>query len=140
MDFSLKHLAAATLMVASLSAVTAPAFANITPQQSATILKTFNDASIKDFRTFLGSLATSELGKTADLGPAISAFLDNKRLSAEQQNEIHRLLGLYTRVKYGTAATETLRELVAIPTFQVEGVAQHDNPEFIKIADKIKSL
>ena len=67
MDFSLKHLAAATLMVASLSAVTAPAFANITPQQSATILKTFNDASIKDFRTFLGSLATSELGKTADL-------------------------------------------------------------------------
>nr|WP_315492866.1 dipeptidase [uncultured Pseudomonas sp.] len=140
MDFSLKHLAAATLMVASLSAVTAPAFANITPQQSATILKTFNDASIKDFRTFLGSLATSELGKTADLGPAISAFLDNKRLSAEQQNEIHRLLGLYARVKYGAAATETLRELVAIPTFQVEGVAQHDNPEFIKIADKIKSL
>ncbi|MDB5997298.1 MAG: hypothetical protein JWP42_4434, partial [Pseudomonas sp.] len=29
---------------------------------------------------------------------------------------------------------------VAIPTFQVEGVAQHDNPEFIKIADKIKRL
>ncbi|MCS3837214.1 putative dipeptidase [Pseudomonas sp. JAI111] len=84
--------------------------------------------------------AKSDLANTSDLNPAISAFLDNKTLSAEQQNEIHRLLGLYTRVKYGKAATETLRELVAIPTFQVNGVAQHDNPEFIKIADKIKGL
>jgi len=140
MDFSLKHLAATTLMLASLSSFTTAAHANITPQQSAIILKTFNDASVTDFRQFLGSLAKSDLAKTDDLGAAISAFLDNKTLSAEQQNEIHRLLGLYARVKYGNAATETLRELVAIPTFQVDGVAQHDNPEFIKIADKIKGL
>jgi predicted dipeptidase len=140
MNFSLKHLAASTLILASLSSFTLTAHANITPQQSAAILKTFSDASVTDFRQFLGSLAKSELGKTDDLGPAISAFLDNKTLSPEQQNEIHRLLGLYARVKYGSAATETLRELVAIPTFRVDGVDQHDNPEFIKIADKIKSL
>lgn len=140
MDFSLKQLAAATLMVASLSVFTTSAQANLTPQQSATILKTFNDASVTDFRQFLASLAKSDVAKTDDLAPAISAFLDNKTLSADQQNEIHRLLGLYARVKYGAAATETLRELVAIPTFQVEGVAQHDNPEFIKIAEKIKGL
>jgi len=140
MDFSLKQLAAATLMVASLSVFTTPAQANLTAQQSATILKTFSDASVTDFRQFLASLAKNDVAKTDDLGPAINAFLDNKTLSDEQQNEIHRLLGLYARVKYGAAATETLRELVAIPTFQVEGVAQHDNPEFIKIADKIKSL
>ncbi|MFJ3372945.1 dipeptidase [Pseudomonas sp. NPDC086251] len=140
MDFSLKHLAATTLMLASLSSFTTAAHANITPQQSAIILKTFNDASVTDFRQFLGSLAKSDLAKTDNLGAAISAFLDNKTLSAEQQNEIHRLLGLYARVKYGNAATATLRELVAIPTFQVDGVAQHDNPEFIKIADKIKGL
>ena len=140
MDFSLKHLAAATLMIASLSSVSVSAVASINPQQSATILKTLNDASIKDFRTFLGNLGKSDVAKTANLGPAITAFLDNKTLTAEQQNDIHRLLGLYARVKYGTAATETLRELVAIPTFQVEGVAQHDNPEFKKIAEKIKAL
>ncbi|MGF6130787.1 putative dipeptidase [Pseudomonas frederiksbergensis] len=140
MDFSLKHLAATTLVLASLSSFTTLAHANITPQQSATILKTFSDASVTDFRQFLGGLAKSDLAKTADLGPAISAFLDNKTLSAEQQNEITRLLGIYARVKYGSAATETLRELVEIPTFQVSGVAQHDNPEFIKIADKIKGL
>ncbi|NVZ17813.1 MULTISPECIES: dipeptidase [unclassified Pseudomonas] len=140
MDFSLKQLAVATLMAASLSVFTTQAQANLTPQQNAVILKTFSDASVKDFRQFLASLAKSDVAKSDNLGPAISAFLDNKDLSADQQNEIHRLLGLYARVKYGAAATETLRELVEIPTFQVAGVAQHDNPEFIKIAAKIKSL
>ncbi|MGF6488486.1 dipeptidase [Pseudomonas frederiksbergensis] len=140
MDFSLKHLAATTLMLASLSSFATSAHANITAQQSATILKTFSDTSVTDFRQFLSRLAKSDLAKTNDLGPAISAFQGNKPLTAEQQNEIHRLLGLYARVKYGNAATETLRELVAIPTFRVDGVAQHDNPEFIKIADKLKGL
>ncbi|MGY2441788.1 dipeptidase [Pseudomonas sp. SDO52101_S400] len=140
MDFSLKQLAASTLILASLSSVTLPAHANITPQQSATILKTFSDAKVSDFRQFLGDLAKSDLSKTDDLRPSISAFLDNKTLTAEQQNEIYRLLGLYTRAKYGKAALETLRELVEIPTDRKEGVAQHENPEFIKIAAKIKSL
>jgi len=140
MDFSLKHLAATTLMLASLSSFTSAAHANITPQQSSIILKTFNNASVKDFRQFLQTLAKSDVAKTDDLGPAISAFLGNKTLSAEQQNEIHSLLGLYARVKYGSAATETLKELVAIPTVRVDGVDQHDNPEFLKIAEKIKGL
>jgi predicted dipeptidase len=140
MDFSLKHLAATTLMFASLSSFTSAAHANITPQQSAIILKTFSDASVKDFRPFLESLAKSDIAKTDDLGPAIRAFLDNKTLTSEQQNQIHRLLGLYARVKYGSAATETLKELVAIPTVRVDGVNQHDNPEFLKIAEKIKDL
>ncbi|WP_223487363.1 dipeptidase [Pseudomonas sp. A-RE-19] len=140
MDFSFKHLATTTLILASLSSFTLSAHANITPQQSATILKTFSDAPVTDFRQFLERVANSELAKTDDLGAAISAFQGNKTLSPEQQNEIHRLLGLYARVKYGSAATETLHELVAIPTFRVDGVAQHDNPEFIKIADKLKGL
>ncbi|MFJ2484668.1 dipeptidase [Pseudomonas sp. NPDC087639] len=140
MNFPFKKLAAATLMLAGLSAFTAPAQANITPQQSAEILKTFKAESTTDFRQFLGSLAKSDLAKTADIGPAIGAFLDNKTLTAEQQNEIYRLLGIYTRVKYSAAATETLRELVEIPTYRKDGVAQHENPEFIKIGEKIKSL
>ncbi|WP_065257260.1 dipeptidase [Pseudomonas bananamidigenes] len=140
MDFSLKQLAASTLILASLSSVTLPAHANITPQQSATILKSFSDAKVSDFRQFLGELAKSDLSKTDDLRPSISAFLDNKTLTAEQQNEIYRLLGLYTRAKYGKAALETLRELVEIPTDRKEGVAQHENPEFIRIAAKIKDL
>lgn len=140
MNFPLKHLAAATLVLASFSSFAASASTNLTAQQSATILKTFSDASATDFRQFLGSVAKSDVAKSDNLAPAINAFLGDKTLSAEQQNEIHRLLGLYARVKYGSAATETLRELVEIPTVRKEGVAQHDNPAFIQIAEKIKTL
>ena len=140
MNFPFKRLAVATLVLSSLSSFTMSANANITAQQGSAIVNTFADASVTDFRQFLTEVAKSDLAKTANLGPAISAFQGNKTLSAEQQNEIHRLLGLYARVKYGEAATETLKELVAIPTFRKDGVAQHENPEFLKIADKIKSL
>ena len=140
MNLSLKKLAVSTLILASFSSFTSLANANVTAQQSAIILKTFSETSVKDFRQFLNSLANADVVKTADFGPAISAFLDNKQLSEAQQNDIHRLLGLYTRMKYGSAATETLRELVAIPTVRVDGVAQHENPAFIKIADTIKRL
>ena len=140
MNFPFKQLAATTLMLAGLTAFTAPAQANITPQQSAEILKAYSAETTTDFRQFLTSLAKSDLARTAAIGPAIGAFLDNKTLTAEQQNEIYRLLGLYARVKYSAAATETLRELVEIPTYRKDGVAQHENPEFIKIGEKIKSL
>ncbi|MGC5702602.1 dipeptidase [Pseudomonas sp. NFXW11] len=140
MDFSLKHLAAASLMLASLTSFTTTAQANISPQQNAAILNHFAKAQVDDFREFLGSLAKSPLAKSEHLAPSIDAFLANQSLNSEQQNEIHRLLGLYARIKYGAAATETLRELVAIPTVRVDGVEQHDNPEFHKIADKIKDL
>ena len=140
MHFPLKQLAAATLLAASLSVMSTAVFANITPEQSTAILKGFNETSVNDFRGFLSTLAKSDLGKTADVGPAISAFLDNQTLSADQQNDIHRLLGIYTRVKYGKAALDTLRELVEIPTFNVDGVPQYKNPEFIRIADKIQAL
>ncbi|WP_017254314.1 dipeptidase [Pseudomonas tolaasii] len=140
MHFPLKKIVAATLFAASLSAVASPAFANITEQQSAAILKSFSETPVTDFRGFLGTLAKGDLAKTADAGPAISAFLGNKTLTAEQQNEINRLLGIYTRVKYGKAALETLRELVEIPTFNVDGLPQYKNPEFLKIAAKIEAL
>ncbi len=140
MHFPLKKLVTATLFAASLAAVTTPALANITAEQNTAILKSFADTSVSDFRSFLGTLAKGDLGKSGDIAPAISAFLNDKTLSTEQQNEINRLLGIYTRVKYGKAALETLRELVEIPTFNVDGLPQYKNPEFLKIADRIQAL
>lgn len=140
MNAPFKRLAAATLVLAALTSFTTAAQANITAEQSTTLLKSLNDAPAANFREFLGGLAKSDIAKTAKLGPAIDHFLSNKPLTAEQHNEVYRLLGLYTRAKYGTAALETLRELVEIPTFQVEGLAQHDNPEFVKIGNKIEAL
>ena len=136
----LKKLTATSLLLASIGLFSVPAQANLSQQQSAAIIKAYDGTELADFKQFIGKLNGSDLAKADNLGETLSAYLANKPLADEQQNEINRLLGLYTRIKYGKAATETLRELVAIPTFQVEGVAQHDNPEFIKIADKIKSL
>ncbi|RMO82024.1 Dipeptidase [Pseudomonas syringae pv. philadelphi] len=140
MNFALKKLAAATLMLAGLSTFASVAHANITEQQSTAILKTSSEASLTDFRQFLSGLSKSDVARSANLEPAISAFLANGKLSETQQNDVYRLLGIYTRLKYGNAATETLRELVSIPTVRVDGVAQHENPAFIKVADTIKRL
>lgn len=81
MDFSLKKLAAATLVLAALSSFTSVANANITPQQSAAILKSFNDASINDFRQFVTVLSKSELAKTDNLGATLDAFSPTSRLT-----------------------------------------------------------
>lgn len=137
---TLKKLTTATLLLASLGLFANQAQANFTPQQSAAILKTYDGSDPTDFRHFLGKLAGSNLAKADALNETLTTYLAGKPLNADQQNEINRLLGLYTRIKYGKAATETLRELVAIPTFQVEGVPQHENPQFLKIAEKIKTL
>ncbi|UBM25205.1 dipeptidase [Pseudomonas sp. p1(2021b)] len=137
---TLKKFTTATLLLASLGLFAGQAQANLTPQQSAAILKAYDGSDPAGFRQFLGKLADSDLAKADNLAATVKAYLASKPLSADQQDEINRLLGLYTRIKYGKAATETLRELVAIPTFQVEGVPQHENPEFLKIADKIKAL
>ncbi len=136
----LKKLTATTLLLASIGLFTQPAQANLTQQQSAAIVKAFDGREPTDFKQFIGTLKDSEQAKVDNLGATLDAYLAGKTLGADQQNEINRLLGLYTRIKYGKAATETLRELVAIPTFSVEGVPQHENPEFLKIADRIKAL
>lgn len=136
----LPKLSAVSVMLASLALFAIPAHANLNPQQSAAILKAYDGSDPADFKQFIDKLANSELARVDKLDETLKAYLTGKPLAAEQQNEINRLLGLYTRIKYGKAATETLRELVEIPTFQVEGLPQHENPEFHKIADKIKAL
>ncbi|WP_085678513.1 MULTISPECIES: dipeptidase [unclassified Pseudomonas] len=136
----LKKLTSTALLLASIGLFTQPAQANLTQQQSAAIVKAFDGSNPADFKQFLGKLKGSDLAKADNLAATLDAYLAGNSLTAEQQNEINRLLGLYTRIKYAKAATENLRELVAIPTFSVDGVPQHENPEFLKIADKIKAL
>ncbi|WP_313454955.1 dipeptidase [Pseudomonas sp.] len=137
---SLNKFTATALLLASLGLSIQSAQANLTQQQSSAIVGAFADSQPADFKQFLGKLKASDLAKVDDLAATLDAYLAGKSLDAEQHNQINRLLGLYTRIKYAKAAKQDLRELVAIPTFAVEGVAQHENPEFVKIADKIKAL
>ncbi|MFJ4344731.1 dipeptidase [Pseudomonas sp. NPDC089401] len=136
----LNKLSATALLLASLGLFTQPAQANLSQQQSAAIVKAFDGSDPADFKQFLGKLKGSDLAKADGLAATLDTFLAGKPLAAEQQNEINRLLGLYTRIKYAKAATANLSELVAIPTVAVDGVPQHENPEFLKIADRIKAL
>lgn len=136
----LKNLITTSLLAAGIGLFALPAQANLSQQQSTAIVKAFEGSNPDDFKQFLGKLKGSELAKADDLASTLDAYLAGKPLAAEQQHEVNRLLGLYTRIKYGKAATETLRELVAIPTFNVDGTPQYQNPAFLKIADKIKAL
>lgn len=51
-----------------------------------------------------------------------------------------RPLAQYVRDEQGEAALLMLRELVAIPTFNVEGLPQHENPEFLRFAATLERL
>ncbi len=51
-----------------------------------------------------------------------------------------RPLAQQVRDEQGEAALHMLRELVAIPTFNVEGLPQHENPEFLRFAATLERL
>lgn len=51
-----------------------------------------------------------------------------------------RPLAQQVRDEQGEAALHMLRELVAIPTFNVEGMPQHENPEFLRFAATLERL
>ena len=71
---------------------------------------------------------------------AIKKYRAKETLKDTELNQLQRLLGLYTRAQYGQEAMQTLAQLVAIPTFRVEGLEQHDNPQFHKMADAIAAI
>ena len=96
-------------------------------------------AAFEDFSDFLDTVADIPgIGdKTANI---VDGYLSGSEQSAEQNNTLYRLLGIYTRLKYGEQAMATLKELVAIPTFQTEGVPQHENPSFHQFAEVLGSI
>jgi len=71
---------------------------------------------------------------------AVEKYRASKSLSDGELHVLQRLLGLYTRVKHGHDAMNTLAQLVAIPTFRVDGVEQHDNPEFHKFSRALAAI
>ncbi len=88
------------------------------------------------FKTFLAQQSKS---LSAAEQTAIDRFLANQSLSETQQSAIQHQLGLYTVAKYGDEAMATLEQWVSIPTYRQAGIAQHDNPEFHKMAQAIQA-
>ena len=86
------------------------------------------------------SVARQDVARQEALSLAIKTYRAKETLTQSQLHVLQRLLGLYTRVKYGQDAMNTLAKLVAIPTFNVAGLAQHENPQFHKMAGVLADI
>lgn len=108
----------------------------VTASTASDITKRYQQQAFTNFDHFLLSLAQD--GTQADWHPAIKQFRSNKPLLEAQRHQIYRLLGVYTRIKYGAQAIETLRELVSIPTFRESAIPPHQNPHILQIGQAIQ--
>jgi predicted dipeptidase len=114
---------------------------NLSAELSRDIINNVNVKKTDDFDDFLGKLLASKVILQQEIYTlAIKKYRNKETLKGAELNQLQRLLGLYTRAKYGQEAMQTLAQLVAIPTFRVEGLEQHDNPQFHKMADAIASI
>jgi predicted dipeptidase len=132
-------LSTAIVMVSALLAFSSSVTANLDRQQINQIADTLSSSSFEDFSDFLGQLTNLSSSDTAARDAARS-YRANEKLDDQQSSTLFRLLGIYTRLKYGEQAIETLKQLVAIPTFQIEGVEQHKNSNFLRFAKVLEDI
>ena len=90
----------------------------------------------QDFLIRLRSFSTIDDETTQ----VINNYLQDQAIPEDLKNTLYRLLGIYTRLAYGDKALGTLAQLVAIPTFAVAGLPQHENPNFHRFADVLGAI
>lgn len=114
---------------------------NLSPKMLSNIAATISLKATDKFDDFLaGLLSSSSIAQQENLIVAVKKYLADTNLNDAQLHKIQRLLGLYTRLKHGQDAMNTLAQLVAIPTFKVAGLAQHNNPAFHKMANTLANI
>lgn len=123
----------ATVSLFLFSMVALPAHANLDRQQIELLYAALGNSTFESFDDFLESVAT-ETALPADARQVARRYTTGSNLDAGQSNTLFRFLGIYTRLKYGDEAMQTLKRLVAIPTSQIEGVPQHENENFHEFA------
>ncbi|MBL4671465.1 MAG: dipeptidase [Arenicella sp.] len=111
---------------------------NLSPQTLTKILDRYRGKPYDNFRRFVLDLyLTGKPMLTLEQHNAIGDFAANKRISPAEAFVVHRLLGVYTRLKYGGEARRMLAKLVSIPSFRQDGVTQHKNVNFIRLEKTI---
>jgi predicted dipeptidase len=127
-------------LITPVYAATVPA-TNLSAELSARIIESANVQAADKFDDFLTQLLSSKvISQQEALSAAIKKYQAKETLQDIELHQLQRLLGLYTRLKYGQDAMHMLAQLVAIPTFRVEGLAQHDNPQFHKMAAALANI
>lgn len=135
----LKSLLLRLLPVLVLFCVTPWAAANLDRQQAVRIIAQFESSPPAGFEPFLDQLLASPVGD-GEIPGAVAAYRQGNGLDDGQAALLYRLLGLYTRLRFGEEALETLSRLVAIPTYQDEAIPQHENPAFHRIAAELAGI
>jgi predicted dipeptidase len=128
------------LLFVTLLGLASVASASITMEQAKSIVTELANTAPENFTAFLADVQDLSVMQGAGVTQMRDAYMRGAELDADQQALLYRLLGLYARVKYSDEALQTLRELVAIPTFNVENLPQHENPEFLRFAKKLESV
>ena len=93
--------------------------ANLTKAQSDALLQQVSVQQVQSFAEFLAFVSTTnpELADVVRVWQA-EPQANPQTLTAEQQAQIFRLLGIYTRVRYADEAREILKELYMFLGFQ----------------------
>ncbi|MGJ8688573.1 MAG: dipeptidase [Gammaproteobacteria bacterium] len=130
---------ASLLVFIGLSAMASAQTSAEMPQANV-ILSAFEEATPQDFSTFLNEVSALPSSNGVDYAALLERYRTQEPVQESERNALYRLLGLYTRTKYADDALQTLRELVAIPTFNSESIVQHENPEFHRFAIELQSL
>jgi predicted dipeptidase len=127
-------------LITPVFAATVPA-TNLSAEMSARIIESANVQAADKFDDFLTQLLSSTIiSQQEALSTAIKKYQAKETLQDIELHQLQRLLGLYTRLKYGQDAMHMLAQLVAIPTFRVDGIEQHDNPQFHKMAAALANI
>jgi len=127
------------LVFIGLSAVSSAQTSTDMPQ-AGVILNAFEGAAPQNFNTFLDDVSALPSSAGIDYAALLERYRTEEPVEESERNALYRLLGLYARIKYADDALQTLRELVAIPTFNPESIVQHENPEFHRFAIELQSL
>jgi len=127
------------LVFIGLSAVSSAQTSTDMPQ-AGVILNAFEGAAPQNFNTFLDDVSALPSSAGIDYAALLERYRTQEPVEESERNALYRLLGLYARIKYADDALQTLRELVAIPTFNPESIVQHENPEFHRFAIELQSL
>jgi hypothetical protein len=135
----LKKLSVTIVLSTALLSICSTATANLELPQINQIVESFGSSNFDDFSDFLEQLGSSS-SIDASVAEVSHRYTGGETLDSEQSSTLYRLLGIYTLLKYGKQAIETLKQLVAIPTFQTEGVEQYENPSFLQFAEVLEDI
>ncbi|MCB1843230.1 MAG: dipeptidase [Halioglobus sp.] len=118
----------------------AMAYADLEKPVADALVAELSGESYISFDAFLEAAEIADAAQDLEIKTLRRGYREEQGLTVSQRNTLYRLLGIYARLKYGDDAMQTLAELVAIPTFEVESLPQTENPEFQRFARTLERI